>query len=91
MKESPKPGVKYRHRFTVPPSKTVPALYPESAEFAVMPEVFATGFLVGVPEWACIKAIHPHRSWPQEPTVGTYIDASHEAATPAAAGPAAPC
>jgi fluoroacetyl-CoA thioesterase len=48
----------------------------------VMPEVFATGFLVGFLEWACIKAINPHLDWPLEQTVGTHIDVSHEAATP---------
>jgi fluoroacetyl-CoA thioesterase len=47
-----------------------------------MPEVFATGFLVGFLEWACIKAINPHLDWPDEQSVGTHIDVSHEAATP---------
>ena len=47
MKETLKPGIKYEHKFVVPSSKTVPALYPESEEFLAMPEVFATGFLVG--------------------------------------------
>ncbi len=82
MKASLKPGIRYEHRFVVPSSKTVPALYPESEEFVAMPEVFATGFLVGFLEWACIKAINPHLDWPQEQTVGTHIDVSHEAATP---------
>ena len=82
MKETLKAGIRYEHKFTVPHSKTVPALYPESEEFLVMPEVFATGFLVGFLEWACIKAIKPHLDWPQEQTVGTHIDVSHEAATP---------
>ncbi len=82
MKETLKPGIRYEHRFVIPPSKTVPALYPESAEFVAMPEVFATGFLVGFLEWACIKAINPHLDWPTEQTVGTHIDVSHEAATP---------
>jgi fluoroacetyl-CoA thioesterase len=82
MKETLKPGIRYEHRYTVPLSKTVPALYPESEEFVVMPEVFATGFLVGFLEWACIKAINPHLDWPLEQTVGTHIDVSHEAATP---------
>jgi len=68
--------------FIVPTSKTVPALYPESQEFVAMPEVFATGFLVGFLEWACIKAINPHLDWPNEQTVGTHINVSHEAATP---------
>lgn len=51
MKDSLKPGIRYEHKFRVPPSKTVPALYPESEEFVAMPEVFATGFLVGFLEW----------------------------------------
>ena len=82
MKNTLKPGIKYSHTFTVPKSKTVPALYPESEEFVIMPEVFATGYLVGFLEWACIKAINPHLDWPKEQTVGTHIDVSHEAATP---------
>ncbi len=77
-----KPGIKYEHKFIVPKSKTVPSLYPESQEFAQMPEVFATGFLVGLLEWACIKAIKPYLDWPNEQTVGTHIDVSHQAPTP---------
>jgi len=83
MKETLKPGIRYEHRLIVPPSKTVPALYPEAEEFLVMPEVFATGFLVGFLEWSCIKAVNPHLDWPEEQSVGTHIDVSHEAATPA--------
>jgi len=82
MKDTLRPGIKYKHRFIIPPSKTVPSLYPESEEFLVMPEVFATGFLVGFLEWSCIKAINAHLDWPDEQTVGTHIDVSHEAATP---------
>lgn len=82
MKESLQPGIRYEHRFVVPSSKTVPALYPEAEEFTAMPEVFATGFLVGFLEWACIRAVNPHLDWPREQTVGTHIDVSHEAATP---------
>jgi fluoroacetyl-CoA thioesterase len=82
MKDTLKPGIVYSHQFMVPQSKTVPALYPESEEFVAMPHVFATGFLVGFLEWACIKAINPHLDWPREQTVGTHIDVTHEAATP---------
>lgn len=82
MKDSLVPGLQYEHTFTVPLSKTVPALYPESEEFVAMPEVFATGFLVGLLEWACILALKPHLDWPREQTVGTHIDVSHSAATP---------
>lgn len=82
MKDSLQVGLTYEHRFLVPSSKTVPALYPEAPEFLVMPEVFATGFMVGFLEWACIKAINPHLDWPHEQTVGTHIDVTHQAATP---------
>ena len=82
MKETLKPGIKYEHKYLVPQSKTVPSLYPEAEEFVAMPEVFATGFLVGFLEWACIKAINPHLDWPKEQTVGTHINVSHLAATP---------
>lgn len=82
MKETLKPGIRYQHKFVLPPTKTVPALYPEAPEFLVMPEVFATGFLVGFLEWACIKAVIPHLDWPEEQSLGTHIDVSHEAATP---------
>lgn len=82
MKETLKPGIRYEHRFVISESKTVPALYPESPEFVEMPEVFATGFMVGFLEWACILAIKPHLDWPQEQSVGTLIDVNHVAATP---------
>ena len=42
MKESLAPGLVHEFSYRVPPDKTVPHLYPESAEFRVMPEVFAT-------------------------------------------------
>ncbi|MCX7192840.1 MAG: thioesterase family protein [Proteobacteria bacterium] len=82
MKETLKPGIRFEHKFLVPVNKTVPALYPESPEFLAMPEVFATGYLVGFLEWACIMAIKPHLDWPLEQSLGTHIDVSHEAATP---------
>jgi fluoroacetyl-CoA thioesterase len=82
MKLPLEPGIEYQFGFSVPDTKTVPALYPEAAEFQEMPQVFATGFLVGLLEWACIKAINPYLDWPEEQTVGTHIDVSHSAATP---------
>ena len=82
MKDTLKPGLRYEHKFLVPSSKTVPALYPEAEEFLAMPEVFATGFMVGLLEWACIKCVNPHIDWPIEQTVGTHVNVSHLAATP---------
>lgn len=82
MKESLRPGIEHEFRYRVPPSKTVPALYPEAPEFQQMPQVFATGFMVGFLEWTCIQAINPHLDWPREQTVGTRVNVSHDAATP---------
>jgi fluoroacetyl-CoA thioesterase len=82
MKDTLQPGLRYEHKFLLPATKTVPALYPESPEFQAMPEVFATGYMVGFLEWACIMCINPHLDWPQEQSLGTHIDVSHEAATP---------
>ena len=82
MKDTLKAGLEHELRFRVPESKTVPALYPEAAEFQVMPRVLATGYMVGLIEWACIQAINPHIDWPIEQTVGISINVNHTAATP---------
>ncbi len=82
MKDTLQPGIVSEFSFVIDESKTVPALYPEAAEFQAMPKVFATGFMVGFIEWACIRAINPHIDWPEEQTVGTHISVSHIAATP---------
>ena len=82
LKDTLKPGIEHQFRFRLPDTKTVPALYPESPEFQEMPEVFATGFMVGFLEWACIDAIKPHLDWPDEQSLGTHINVSHTAATP---------
>lgn len=83
MRESLVPGIRHTLRFEVPDDKLVPALYPEAAEFQVMPRVFASGYLIGLIEWACIQAVNPHIDWPREQSVGTHFDLSHTAPTPA--------
>jgi fluoroacetyl-CoA thioesterase len=82
MKSSLKEGLTHSFRFKIDTSKCVPALYPEADELATMPEVFATGYMVGLLEWTCIQALMPHIDWPTEQSVGTHIDVSHLAATP---------
>src|SRR4051812_39255321 len=81
MKPSLAPGLRYQFKYTVPEDKTVPHLYPESALFQDMPRVLATGYLVGLMEWACIEAIRPHLDWPREQSLGTRVNFSHVAAT----------
>jgi fluoroacetyl-CoA thioesterase len=82
MKETLQPGLTFDFRFTVPENKTVPHLFPESPEFQAMPRVLATGYMVGLFEWACIQALNPFLDWPREQTVGIHVDLSHLAATP---------
>jgi fluoroacetyl-CoA thioesterase len=82
MKPTLQPGLRYQFGYTVPPDKTVPHLYPESESFQQMPQVLATGFMVGLMEWACIEAIKPHLDWPREQSLGTLVSFPHLAATP---------
>lgn len=82
MKETLQPGIEHEFTFTITRAKTVPALYPEASELQAMPEVFATGYMVGLIEWTCIQAVNPFLDWPKELTVGTHINLSHLAATP---------
>jgi fluoroacetyl-CoA thioesterase len=82
MKDTLQPGLGFRFSFPVPANRTVPHLLPESPEFQAMPEVLASGFMVGLIEWACIQAVNPHLDWPREQTVGVGFQLSHTAATP---------
>ncbi len=82
MKETLIAGMNFEFKFQVPEHKTVPYLYPESPEFQAMPKVLATGYMVGLFEWACIQALNPHLDWPREQTVGIHVNLSHVAATP---------
>jgi len=82
MKNSLQPGLTYEFKFKVPENKTVSHLYPESPEFQAMPNVLATGYMVGLFEWTCIQAINPHIDWPREQTVGIDVKLNHIAATP---------
>lgn len=80
MKDTLKVGDKAQFAFRVPAEKTVPHLYPEATEFREMPTVFATGFMVGLMEWTCLKVLAPHLD-EGEGSLGVHIDVSHGAAT----------
>jgi fluoroacetyl-CoA thioesterase len=82
MKDTLRPGLTFALKFRVPENKTIPYLYPEAPEFQLMPKVLATGYMVGLLEWACLLAIIPHLDWPNEQTVGTLVNFTHSAATP---------
>lgn len=82
MHASLKPGFRFTFEYEVPLERTVPYLLPESPEFGQMPQVLATGYMVGLFEWACIRALKPHLDWPREQSVGVEVRLSHVAATP---------
>jgi fluoroacetyl-CoA thioesterase len=82
MRNTLRTGLEHEFKFIVPESKTVPNLFRESPEFQIMPEVFATGFMVGLVEWTCIQLVNPHIDWPDEQTVGIHVNLSHTAPTP---------
>ncbi len=83
MTESLAAGMTFEFAYTVTKERTVPYLYPDIEEGTVMPQVFATGYMVGLMEFACIKFINPHIDWPRQQTVGIHVNVSHTAATPA--------
>lgn len=82
MKETLKPGLTLEYAYTVPEDKTVPHLFPEMPEGRIMPRVLASGYMIGLFEFVCIKAVIPHIDWPEEQTVGVGFNLSHTAATP---------
>ena len=81
MKPTLGAGLAGTFQYRVPPEKTVPHVYPESAIFRAMPPVFATAYMVGLLEWACMEAMQPHLD-AGEQSVGTGIAVTHSAATP---------
>lgn len=81
MKDTLTAGLEHSFSFTVSREKTVPFVYPESDLFREMPEVFATAFMVGFMEWACMEALRPYLE-EGERTLGTMINVTHQAATP---------
>jgi fluoroacetyl-CoA thioesterase len=81
MKPTLKPGLKHRFTYEVPVQKTVPHIYQEAPELQTMPQVFATGFMIGLMEWTCVQLMAPHLD-PGEGSVGIHVDVSHLAATP---------
>lgn len=80
MRDSLNVGDKVQFAYEIPTNKTVPHLYPEAPEFVAMPAVFATAFMVGLMEWACLKVLADHLE-PGEASFGVHIDVSHTAPT----------
>jgi len=82
MKPTLKAGLTHRFTYRVPESKTVPFLFEEADDMQEFPRVFATGFMIGLMEWTCVKLLAPHLDG-GEGSLGIHVDVSHSAATPA--------
>jgi fluoroacetyl-CoA thioesterase len=76
------PGIQFEWTYTVPPRATVPQLYHDTAFCRDMPDVLATGYMVGLMELACVSGLMPYVDWPREQSVGTMVSFTHLAATP---------
>ena len=72
-------GIKFQHTIPVTEKLVVPAMSEFYTGFVEMPKVFATAFLVGFAEWACVELLRPYLN-EDEKTVGTHVDLSHSAA-----------
>lgn len=66
--------------YRVPSNRCVPDVFPESPEFQTVPRVFATAYMVGAAEWACMEALRPHLDEGQC-SVGVHVDLTHTGAT----------
>jgi fluoroacetyl-CoA thioesterase len=81
MKPGLSSGYTSHHQYIVPDNKTVPHVFEDSDLFQTMPKVFATAFMVGLMEWACMEALRPYME-DSEISLGTNICVSHSSATP---------
>jgi fluoroacetyl-CoA thioesterase len=80
-KETLRPGLAHSETITITDRLIVPEMADFFSNFAAMPPVFATAYLVAFVEWTCVRALGPHLL-EGEHSVGTHVDLSHTAATP---------
>jgi fluoroacetyl-CoA thioesterase len=76
-----RPGLVHSETILVTDRLIVPEMADYFSNFAVMPPVFATAYLVAFVEWTCVRALADHLL-DGEATLGTKVDLSHDAATP---------
>lgn len=82
MNPSFQPGHRFEWQYTVPERATVPELYHDTLFCREMPDVLATGYLVGMMELACLHGMMPFVDWPREQSLGTMVSFQHLAPTP---------
>ena len=80
-KDSLRPGLAYSETIKVTDRLIVPEMADFFSNFAAMPPVFATAYMVAFVEWTCVRFLATHLL-EGEHSVGTHVDLSHTAATP---------
>ena len=73
----------FEWQYVIPGRATVPELYHDTPFCRDMPDVLATGYLVGMMELACLHGLMPFMDWPREQSLGTMVSFQHLAPTPA--------
>lgn len=76
------PGIRFEWSYTVPARATVPQLFHDTGFCRDMPDVLATGYMVGLMELACVQGMMPYMDWPREQSLGTMVSFTHLAPTP---------
>jgi fluoroacetyl-CoA thioesterase len=77
-----RPGLSHTETILITDRLIVPEMADYFSNFAAMPPVLATAYLVAFVEWTCVRALADHLL-DGEHSLGTHIDLSHTAATPA--------
>lgn len=75
------PGHRFEWSYTIPARATVPELYHDTPFCRDMPDVLATGYMVGMMELACVHGMMPFMDWPAEQSVGVMVSFEHIAAS----------
>jgi fluoroacetyl-CoA thioesterase len=76
-----RPGLAHSESILVTDRLIVPEMADYFTNFASMPPVLATAYLVAFVEWTCVRAIADHLL-EGEASLGIHVDLSHTAATP---------
>jgi fluoroacetyl-CoA thioesterase len=76
-----RPGLRHSETITITDRLIVPEMADFFSNFAAMPPVLATAYLVAFVEWTCVRALADHLL-DGETSLGTQVELSHSAATP---------
>ena len=80
-KSTLRPGLRHSETILITDRLIVPEMADYFSNFAAMPPVLATAYLVAFVEWTCVRAVADHLL-DGEASLGIKVDLSHDAATP---------